>query len=203
MDEENVLEDVRYLRDVVEKTQPPMVNRFWPVTLGWGCLVTMAYLICWLLAMEGKMAVLPWVWPVLMCGVGWPMNWYLVRRVRAGIEQGGVRPRCRKDLMLCWMSIVAMGMLWSAGLAISGMLAQHWYVLFFVWGSLYFVGYVMNGVLVSAEWYWAAGVLLVSLIAAFAAGPRFYWLAGVWVGGTLVLAGLLGRRNARRLAAAA
>lgn len=33
MDEPNVLNDVRFLRDVVEKTQPPAVNRFWPVTL--------------------------------------------------------------------------------------------------------------------------------------------------------------------------
>jgi len=199
MEEQDVLEDVRYLRDVVEKTQPPMVNRFWPVTLGWGCLVTMTYLICGLLAMKGEMAVLPWVWPVMMCGVGWPMNWYLVRRVRAGMAERGMRPRFRKDLMLCWMSITAMGLLWTAGLG----LGHHWYLLFFVWASLYFVGYVMNGVLVSEEWYWAAGVLLVSMIAAFAAGPRFYWLAGVWIGGTLVLAGLLGLRNARRQAATA
>ncbi len=75
-----------------------------------------------------------------------------------------------------------MGLLWTAGLGISGLLADKWYLLCFVWGSLYFVGYVMNGVLLSREWLWAAGVLLASLIGAFLAGPDFYWLPGVWIG---------------------
>ena len=61
----------------------------------------------------------------------------------------------------------------------------------------------MNGVLLSKEWFWAAGVLLASLIAAFLIGylkdrPAFYWLPGYWIPGTLLLAGLLGRRNEQR-----
>ena len=132
-----------------------------------------------------------------------PLNWYFGRKVRLGIEERGIRPRGRRDLMFCWFGIAAMGLLWTAGLGISGMMASHWYVLIFAWGSLNFVGYVMNGVLLSSEWLWAAAMLLASLIAAFLAGPDFYWLPGVWIGGTLVLAGVLGRRNARRHAAEA
>jgi hypothetical protein len=198
MDDPNLLNDVRFLRDVVERTQPPAVNRFWPVTLSWGCVITLGYLFCALLGMAGKTAILAWVWPVLIFLVALPLHWYLARKVRLGIEQGGVRPRFRKDLMVCWFSIAGMGLLWTAGLGISGMMAGHWSLLCLVWGSLYFVGYAMNGVLVSGEWLWAAAVLLASLIAAFLAGPGFYWLPGLWIGGTFVLAGLLGRRNARR-----
>jgi hypothetical protein len=198
MDEPNVLNDVRFLRDVVERTQPPAVNRFWPVALSWGCVVTLGYMICGLLGMAGKTAILPWVWPVLICLVAWPLHWYLGRRVRSGIEQSGVRPRFRKDLAVCWTGIAGMGLLWTAGLGVSGLLASHWYLLGFIWGSLYFVGYLVNGVLLSGEWLWAAAVLLASLITAFLAGPGFYWLPGLWIGGTFVLAGLLGRRNARR-----
>jgi hypothetical protein len=198
MDNPNLLNDVRFLRDVVARTQPPAVNHFWPVTLSWGCVVTIGYLTCAYLGMAGKISVLPWVWPALICLVALPLHWYLARKVRLSIEKSGVRPRFRKDLMLCWTSIIAMGLLWTAGLGISGMLASYWYVLLFVWGSLHFIGYVMNGVLLSSEWLWAAAVLLASLIAAFLAGPDFYWLPGVWIGGTFLLAGLLGRRNARR-----
>jgi hypothetical protein len=59
----------------------------------------------------------------------------------------------------------------------------------------------MNGVLLSGEWFWAAAVMLASLIAAFLAGfltrnPTFYWLAGYAVPVTYLLAGILGRRNA-------
>lgn len=148
--------------------------------------------------MAGKSAIIPWVMPALIFLAGWPLHWYLKRKVRASIEASGVRPRFRKDLACCWSSITLMGLLWTAGMVISGMIAGHWWVLSFLWCSLLFVGYVMNGVLLSKEWFWAAGVLLASLIAAFLAGPTFYWLPGLWIGGTSLLAGLLGRHNALR-----
>jgi hypothetical protein len=203
MDDASLLNDVRFLRDVVARTQPPSVNHFWPVTLSWGCVVTAGYLTCALLGMAGKIAILAWVFPVLIFLVAWPLHWYLGRKVRLSIEESGVRPRFRKDLLWCWMSIGLMGMLWTSGLIISGVMASHWYLLIFVWCSLNFVGYVLNGVLLSKEWFWAAGVLLASLVAAFLAGPNFYWLPGFWIGGTFLLAGLLGRRNARRQIVAA
>jgi hypothetical protein len=203
MDNPDFLNDVRFLRDVVERTQPPSVNPYWPVTLSWGCVISAGYVASVFLGIAGKADVLAWLWPVLIFGVAMPLSWYLGRKVRRRIEEGGIRPRGRRDLMFCWFGIAAIGLLWTAGLGISGMLASHWYVLLYVWGSLHFVGYVMNGVLLSSEWLWAAAVLLASLIAAFLAGPDFYWLPGVWIGGTLILAGLLGRRNARRYAAEA
>jgi hypothetical protein len=49
-------------------------------------------------------------------------------------------------------------------------------VLSFLWTSGYFIGFVMNGVLLSSEWFWAAGVLFASIVTAFLAGPDFYWL---------------------------
>jgi hypothetical protein len=203
MDERDLLNEVRNLRDVVAGTQPPAVNRYWPVTLSWGCVVTAGYLTCGFLGMAGKTALLAWVWPVLAFLVAWPLHWYLSRGVRSRIEEGGVRPRFRKDLMWPWIAIAGMGLLWTAGLGISGTMASHWYVLSFAWGSLLFVGYVVNGVPLSKEWLWAAAVLLASLIAAFLAGPGFYWLPGLWIGGTFLLAGLLGRRNERRQVAQA
>ena len=197
MDEPKLLDDVRFLRDVVERTQPDAVNRDWPITLGWGCVVTIGYAASALLGRVGKVALLPWVWPVLIFLVGVPLHWYLGRKVRLGMAERGVRQQFRKDLMCLWISITAMGMLWTAALGLSGNMASHWYLLSFVWCSLYFVGYVMNGILLSREWFWAAGVMLASLITAFLAGPEFYWLPGLWIGGTGLLAGLLGRRNAR------
>ncbi len=197
----DLLTDVRFLRDAVARTQPPAVNRYWPVTLGWGIVVLAGYLICAYLGTTGRLAALPWVWPLLLGLVAFPLHWYLVRRVRSRINQEGVRPRFRKDLAFCWISITIIGLLWTAGLIASGMIGKYWYVLSFLWCSLYFVGYVINGVLISSEWLWAAGVLLASLVAAYLAGPDFYWLPGLWMGGTLVLAGVLGRRNARRMLA--
>lgn len=201
MDEPNV-NDLHFLRDVVARTQPPAVNHFWPVTLMWGCVVTIGYIACALLGVAGKIAVIPWVMPVLVFLVGWPLHWYLRRNVQLRIEESGVRPRFRKDLMWCWLSIFGMGMLWTAGLIISGAVASHGFMLILVWCSLLFVGYMVNGVLLSKEWLWAAAVLLASLVAAFLAGflreqPAFYWLPGYWIPATLVLAGVLGRRNAR------
>lgn len=198
MDEPNLLNDVRFLRDVVARTQPPDVNPYWSVTLSWGCIITLGYAICALLGISGKLTVIPWVMPILIFLIALPLSSYLRRKVRRNIEERGVRPRSRKDLMVCWLSISGVGILWSAGLGFSGALAGHWYLLVFIWGSLYFVGYMMNGVLLSVEWFWAAAAMLASLIAAFAAGPRFYWLPGFWIGGTHILAGMLGRRNARR-----
>jgi hypothetical protein len=203
MDNHEFLNDVRFLRDVVEKTQPPSINPYWPVTLSWGCVLTAGYAASIVLGIAGKAEVLGWLWPALIFAVAMPLSWYLGRKVRRRIEEGGIRPRGRKDLIFCWLGISTIGLLWTAGLAISGMIPSHWYLPLFVWGSLHFVGYVMNGVLLSSEWFWAAGILLVSLIAAFWAGPDFYWLAGAWIGGTQILAGLLGRRNARSYAAAA
>jgi len=203
MDEHDALDDVRFLREVVERTQRPSVNDFWAVTLGWGCVVTVGYVISAVLGMEGKVVLLRWLWPILIYLVALPLHWYLVRRARAGIVERGVRPGFRKDLLCLWLSISAVGLLWTAGLGFSGNMTSHWYVLPFAWGSLYVIGYVMNGILISKEWFWAAGVQFASLIAAFLAGPHYYWLPGVWIGGTLVLAGLLGRRNVRLQAASA
>ena len=202
MDESNPLNDLHFLRDVVARTQPPAVNRFWSVTLMWGCVVTIGFIGCALLGIEGKMAVLPWVMPGLIFLVAWPLHWYLQRRVRLSIEASGVRPRFRKDLMWCWISISGMGLLWTAGLIVSGLINSHGYLLTFAWCSLLFVGYVMNGVLLSKEWFWAAGVMLVSIIAAFLAGyltgqSDLYWFAGYSIPVTYLLAGILGRRNAR------
>jgi hypothetical protein len=197
MSNPDFLNDVRFLRDVVERTQPPSINPYWPVTLSWGCVLTAGYVASVFLGIIGKADVLAWLWPALIFAVAMPLGWYLGRKVRLRIEERGIRPRGRKDLTICWFGIATIGLLWTAGLGISGMMASHWYVLLFVWGSLHFIGYVMNGVLLSSEWLWAAAILLVALMAAFLAGPDFYWLAGVWIGGTQVLAGLLGRRNAR------
>jgi len=191
----SLLNDVRFLRDVVARTQGPTVNHFWPITLSWGCIITAGYLACGLLARAGKYAVLPWVFPGLIFLVAFPLQWFLIRRIRRTNELRGVRPRFRKELMACWCSLTVIGILWTAGLGISGMMASHWYLLFLIWGSIYFVGYVMNGVLISDEWLWAAGLLLASLIAVFFAGPAFYWLIGLWMGGTMVLAGLMGLLN--------
>jgi hypothetical protein len=202
MDQSN-LDDVRFLRDIVARTQPPEVNHFWPVTFMWGCIIAIGFMTCALLGMAGRNAVIPWVMPVLIFLAGWPLHWYLRRRVRLSIEESGVRPRFRKDLMWCWMSISGMGLLWTAGLIISGAIASHGYLLIFAWCSLLCVGYAMNGVLLSKEWFWAAAVLLASLIAAVLAGflreqTFFYWLPGYGIPATLLLAGVLGRRNARR-----
>jgi hypothetical protein len=127
-----------------------------------------------------------------------PVHWYLVHKVKANIQQQGVRPRFRKDLMCLWLTITLVGLLWSEGVGLLGLINTHWYVLSFLWGSIYFIGFMMNGVLISSEWFWAAGVLLASLIAAFLAGPDFYWLPSVWIPGTFLLAGFLGWWNVRR-----
>jgi hypothetical protein len=198
MKESNLFNDIRFLREIVARTQPLAVNHFWPVTLSWGCVITLGYLISGVLGMAGRAAALAWIWPVLIFLFAWPLHWYFARKVQAGCEAHGVRPRFRRDLLLCWSGIAAIGLLWTIGLAVSGTMAGYWPVLSFLWGSLYFIGYVMNGVLLSTEWLWAAAVLLTSLVATFLAGPSFYWLPGIWVGGTMVLAGLFGRRNARR-----
>jgi hypothetical protein len=196
-----LLNDVRFLRDVVARTQGPRVNQFWPITLSWGCVITIGYLACGLLAKAGKYSALPWIFPGSIFLVAYPLQWFLMRKIRRGNEQRGIRPRFRRELMACWCSLTLIGMLWTAGLGISGVIASHWYVLFLIWGSIYFVGYVMNGVLISNEWLWAAGLLLASLIAVFFAGPASYWLVGLWMGGTMVFAGLMGRRNAQLRAA--
>lgn len=205
MNEPDMLNDVRFLRDVVARTQLPEVNYFWPVTLMWGCVVTIGYLTCALLGIAGRTGVIPWVMPVLVFLVGWPLHWHLRRKVQSSLEERGVRPRFRKDLRWCWMAIYGMGMLWTAGLIISGVITRQGPLLILVWCTLLVVGYVMNGALLSREWFWAAGVLLASLVAAFLIAffvdqPVFYWLPGYWIPGTFLLAGLLGRRNAQRQA---
>jgi hypothetical protein len=197
MDNPDVLNDVRYLRDVVARTEPARVNYYWPVTLCWGIFISLSYLTYFLLGRAGNNAIMQWVWPVGM-GLATPVNWYLVRKVKARIQAQGVRPRLRKDLMCLWASITVIGLLWSEGLGLLGLINSHWYVLSFLWSSIYFIGFIMNGVLISSEWFWAAGVLLASVVAAFLAGPNLYWLPSMWIPGTFLLAGFLGWRNARR-----
>jgi hypothetical protein len=68
----NLANDVRYLREVVAKTQPPSVNRYWPVTLFWGCVVVIGYAVCTALGMAGRNWIIPWVWPVLLA-IAWPI----------------------------------------------------------------------------------------------------------------------------------
>jgi len=198
MENANPLNDIRFLRDVVERTNPPAVNNYWPVTLSWGCVLTFGYAVCLLLGINHKVSLIPWVMPLLIYLIALPLNWYFRRKVRSAIEEGGVRSPRRKDLIVCWASITAIGMLWTAELIVSHQIDDHWYLPVFLWASLYFVGFMMNGILLSREWFWAAAVMLASLIAALIGGPQFYWLPGFWIGGTLILAGLLGRRNVRR-----
>lgn len=92
MDNPDVLNDVRFLRDVVARTEPPRVNYYWPVTLAWGILIGLSYLAYALLGRAGNTAVLQWVWPVGMV-VATPLNWYLIRRVKRNILEHGIRPR--------------------------------------------------------------------------------------------------------------
>lgn len=198
MEDLNPLDDIRFLRDVVARTHPPAVNNYWSVTLMWGCVLTFGYIVCAWLGVERRFAAIPWVMPALIYLVALPLNWHLRRRVRSVLEDAGVRAPLRKDLMCCWGAIVVVGCLWTAALIVTGEMAAHWYLVVFLWASLYVIGFVMNGVLISDEWFWAAGIMLVSLVAGLLAGPNFYWLPGFCIGGTLILAGLLGRYNARR-----
>lgn len=203
MEDLNPIDDIRFLRDVVARTYPPAINNYWSITLMWGCVLTFGYVVCAWLGIEHRFAAIPWVMPALIYLIALPLSWYFRRRVRLVLEHAGVRAPFRKDLMCCWGSITVVGCLWTAALIVSGEMAAHWYLVVFVWASLYVVGFVMNAVLLSREWFWAAGIMLSSLVAALVAGPDFYWLPGFWIGGTLILAGLLGRRNARRQLATA
>jgi hypothetical protein len=203
MEDLNPLEDIRFLRDVVAKTHSPGVNNYWSVTLMWGCVLTFGYIVCAWLGVEHRFAAIPWVMPALIYLVALPLNWYFRRKVRTVLEDAGVRVPFRKDLICCWIGIAVVGFLWTAALIVSGEMAAHWYLVVFVWASLYVVGFVMNAVMLSREWFWAAGIMLASLIIALIGGPNFYWLPGFWMGGTLILAGLLGRQNARRQLVAA
>jgi hypothetical protein len=196
MENHDTMNDLRYLRDVVERTQPPTVNHYWPVTLCWGVIITFGYLICGWLGAGGRVELLAWVSPVLIFGVGFPMNWYLVRRVRARMAEQGIRPRFRKDLFVCWLGIVFTGLAWTAGMVFTHAIETQWPILLLIWGSLFFVGYRVNGVLLAKEWFSAAALLMGTLLAAVLARPRFYWLLGTWSGATFILAGLLGRRRA-------
>jgi len=200
MEDPQLLNDVRFLRDVVAKTQPPAVNRFWPVTLMWGVVVTAAFVFCAFLGTTGRLSDLPWVWPAVL-PVAWLLHWYIGRRVRMNIQEHGVRPRFRKDLVLCWLSIGAIGLLWTAAMMMTGAMSGHWYVLLFVWASLHVVGFVINGILLSREWLWVAGLMLAWMIATFLAGflggADFYWLVGWSIPATYLMAGILGWRNAR------
>jgi hypothetical protein len=198
MEEINPLDDIRFLRDVVAKTHPPVVNNYWSITLMWGCVLTFGYIVCAWLGIEHRFAAIPWVMPALIYLLALPLSRYFRRRVRSVLEGAGVRAPFRKDLMCCWVSITVVGCLWTAALIVSGEMAAHWYLVVFVWASLYVVGFVMNAVLLAREWFWAAGIMLASLVAALLAGPDFYWLPGFCIGGTLILAGLLGRRNVHR-----
>jgi hypothetical protein len=161
-------------------------------------VLTIGYMVCAILGITGRTNLIPWVMPILIGAVAWPLHWFLCAKVRSRIEQDGRRPRSRRDLTILWLSITAIGLLWTAWLITSGVSAERWYLIPFAWCSLNFVGYVMNGVLISNEWFWAAGAQFISLTVAFAAGESFYWLPAVWIPGTLVLAGLMGYRNARR-----
>jgi hypothetical protein len=198
MEDLNPLDDIRFLRDVVARTHAPAVNNYWSVSLIWGCVLTIGYLVCAWLGVEHRFAAIPWVMPALIYLVALPLSWYFRRKVRTVLEQAGVRTPFRKDLLCCWVSIAVVGCLWTAALIVSGEMAARWYLVVFVWASLYVVGFVMNAVLLSREWFWAAGIMLASLVTALIAGPDFYWLPGFWIGGTLILAGLLGRQNAHR-----
>lgn len=200
MEDPELLNDVRFLRDVVEKTQPPAVNRFWPVTFMWGVVVTATFIVCAFLGTTGRLSALPWVWPVVL-PIAWLLHWYIGRRVRMNIQEHGVRPQFRKDLALCWGSIGAIGLLWTAAMVMTGVTSGHWYVLLFVWASLHFVGYIINGILISREWFWVAGLMLAWMIATFLSGflgsPDSYWLVGWSIPATYLMAGILGWRNAR------
>lgn len=203
MPDPNLLNDVRFLREVVAKTQRSAgVNRYWPVTLAWGVVISAGYLACALLTVGGKANIVPWVMPVLIFLVGWPLQLYLSRRVRLTSEDGGIRPEFRRDVLFLWLTIVAAGLLWTAWFVVSGLISSHGYLLIFAWCSLHLVGYVMNGVLLSDEWFWAAGALFASLVAVVIAGANFYWFPGVFIPGTYILAGLIGYRNARHQPAA-
>lgn len=199
----NPIDDIRFLRDVVARTHPPAVNNYWSITLMWGCVLTFGYIVCAWLGIEHRFAAIPWVMPALIYLVALPLNWYFRRKVRTVLENAGVRAPLRKDLMCCWVSIAVVGFLWTAELIISGEMAAHWYLVVFLWASLYVIGFVMNAVLLSGEWFWAAGIMLASLLAALLAGVNFYWLPAFSMGATLILAGLLGRRNAHRQLVAA
>jgi hypothetical protein len=49
MNDADLLNDLRYLRDVVARTQPPTVNHDWPLAVSWGCIIMIGYAICALL----------------------------------------------------------------------------------------------------------------------------------------------------------
>lgn len=204
MDTPTPLDDVRFLREVVDRTLPRYgVNRNWPVTLMYGAIITIGYAVCALLGLTGRTRAIPWVMPFLVFLVAWPLHWVLQRKAQMRTERTGVRPRFRRDLMVLWMSITAMGLFGMAWLIATGMIAGHWYLIPFLWCSLSFVGYVMNGILLSREWFWAGGALLTSMVATGAAGVNYYWLCAVWIPGTLLLAGLMGYRNSGRKNASA
>src|ERR1035437_6464089 len=120
MNDADLLNDLRYLRDVVARTRPPTVNHDWPLAVSWGCIIMIGYAICALLGISGRLDLIPWVMPLLICLIGWPLHWYLGRKTRLSIEHRGARPRFRKDLMYCWAATTGMGLLWTAALIGSG-----------------------------------------------------------------------------------
>ncbi|HVW08055.1 MAG TPA: hypothetical protein VHC90_05705 [Bryobacteraceae bacterium] len=204
MDEPDLLNDIRFLRRVVTSTRRAAgLNRRWTITLAWGMVISAGYVICAVLAANGRASLVPWVMPALIFLVGWPLHLYLSRQARLAIESIGVRPEPRRDLLFLWLGILAVGLLWVAFLVASGLISTHGYLLIFAWCSLHLIGYIMNGVLLSGEWFLVAGVVFAGLVAVILAGPACYWYSGIGIPASYLLIGLIGFRNARRQTAAA
>ncbi len=147
MDESSPLNDLHFLRDVVARTYRIKLLLVCNPNHGMRRDRRLPHLRS--AGIETSWRLSPWVMPGLIFFSRLPgTRWYLRRRgLRLSIEESGVRPRFRKDLMWCWISVSVMGLLWTAGLIVSGLITSHGYLLIFAWCSLLCVGYVMNGVL--------------------------------------------------------
>ncbi len=192
MKEKEAVEDLKFMRSVIEKTCRK-IDPGWPIMIVWGLTFMIGFPVLYYLKMN---QIDQWIWPVqwllVVIAVGATIYFGVKARLRE-IKTGSIA-RLSKQIYLIWFILQANAIIWIC----LGLFKDHIGGFGFLLSAIYGIGLSVMGILYSKEWLYGGIAISVAIIAASFTEPYAYAILGIVTGLACIIPAIIAQRNCRK-----
>jgi len=159
MQHQQLDEDLRFIRSMIERTRP-RIDAAAPIMITWGVIILVSFPLTEWLIHTGRREAMYILWLATTL-IGGSLSAYFGQRAKKRCASLGVTPYLAKQISWIWAVLIPNAFVWT-WLIILG--PAPGYLVPFVLAAVYGIGLAMMGILYSKEW-------IVASLAVFAAIP--------------------------------
>ena len=192
MDKNQLAEDIKFMRRIVERTHR-RIDPGAPIMITWGTICMIGMPGTQWLVNHGMQDWIGRMW-IGLSAIGFALTLLFVYQIRKRELAHGVSSVISGQIGLVWNILWPNGVLWT----VLGLYTDPYGGPGFLWAALYGIGLSMMGILYSKEWLIAGIAVFISIPIAKFALPYSYTILGVVMGLACIVPGMIALRRMRQ-----